>query len=202
MNPSSGDLAIGVGCEVHIAQELNKVILLPAPEELDAHQTEADVHIQLRSAHFLKGKNQVVVAYLNHRVICWDIQKSQSLWQICPAHMHQHIGSAALSPDKTHILISNLTTGLDLYPVVSGATDGKVWVWCMRMGTQVQTLRHRSVMVQVLCSFQGRNYNFLATSAAGHSTCTTIKLWKAKTDTEIEHAFGQLFNLDEAGEVE
>ncbi|KAI5991669.1 hypothetical protein F5J12DRAFT_786315 [Pisolithus orientalis] len=87
-------------------------------------------------------------------------------------------GSAVLSPDKTHILISNLMTGLDLYPVVSGATDG--------------------VMVQVLCSFQGRNYNFLATYATGHGMCMTIKLWKAKTDTEIECAFGQLFNLDEA----
>ncbi|KAI5991995.1 hypothetical protein F5J12DRAFT_691269, partial [Pisolithus orientalis] len=161
---------------------------------------------------------------------CWDIQKSQSLWQICPAHMHQHMlvlilfiwnqtdnqgyrGSVVLLPDKTHILISNLMTGLDLYPVghsvislsfpfpcdssngnypcaidfvdcgqkvVSGATDGKVWVWCMRTGTQVQTLHHGSVMVQVLCGFQGRNYNFLATSAAGHSMCMTIKLWKAK----------------------
>ncbi|KAI5987310.1 hypothetical protein F5J12DRAFT_695764, partial [Pisolithus orientalis] len=153
---------------------------------------------------------------------CWDIQKSQLLWQICPAHMHQHmLRSVALLPDKTHILISNLMTGLDLYPVghsvislsfpfpcdssngnypcaidfvdcgrevVSGATDGKVWVWCTRTGTQVQTLHHRSVMVQVLCSFQGRNYNFLATSATGHGTCMTIKLWNAKTDMDIKHA--------------
>ncbi|KAI5987370.1 hypothetical protein EDD15DRAFT_2173652, partial [Pisolithus albus] len=64
---------------------------------------------------------------------CWDIETHAKLWQIEPGHTHRHMyvcstlsfrhsvilicgsGFSALSPDQRGLLVSNLSTGADLY---------------------------------------------------------------------------------------
>ncbi|KAI6011752.1 hypothetical protein BKA83DRAFT_4065608 [Pisolithus microcarpus] len=65
--------------------------------------------------HFLRGGNKLVASYLNHGIVCWDIETHAKLWQIKPGHTHCHIGFSALSPDQWGLLVSNLSMGADLY---------------------------------------------------------------------------------------
>lgn len=90
MHHLSRDLAIAVGCEVHVAKELFegqsfnlrlKVILtkgqqgtyatysiLPAPRAINSEPLN-DTRIHARAVHFLEDARQLVVAYLNHGVV-------------------------------------------------------------------------------------------------------------------------------------
>ncbi|KAH7921123.1 WD40 repeat-like protein, partial [Leucogyrophana mollusca] len=133
LHSSGRELAIGLGCEVHIAKEMTKFTyatftVLPEPTALPRHDSDEDVDtddvwVRARAISFFKNPRQLVVAYLNHGIICWDVRARSQLWLIIPSHRHRHIfqqdssGHAVLSPDRRYILVSNLNNGLDLYPV-------------------------------------------------------------------------------------
>ncbi|KAI6094034.1 WD40-repeat-containing domain protein [Pisolithus croceorrhizus] len=124
LDASSGKLAVGVGPEIHIAQPIAhrqyaSFDILAMPPELQSTSTSegADDEYLVRacSLHFLRGRNKLVALYLNHGIVCWDIETHAKLWQIEPSHNHRHIGFSALSPDQQGLLVSNLSMGADLY---------------------------------------------------------------------------------------
>ncbi|OCH83985.1 hypothetical protein OBBRIDRAFT_697070, partial [Obba rivulosa] len=69
-----------------------------------------------RSAHFVEEGKHLVVCYLHHGIVCWDVQTKEQLWRICPG---VRIGCSSLSPDHKTIVISNLLNGFDLYDLQS-----------------------------------------------------------------------------------
>ncbi|KAH7920025.1 WD40 repeat-like protein [Leucogyrophana mollusca] len=137
LHSSSRELAIGLGCEVHVAKEMTKATyatftVLPEPTALPSRNPDADsntnddIRVRARAVYFFKNSRKLVVAYLNHGIVCWDVSTRSQVWVIVPTHRHQHIcenisisssGHAALSPDRRYVLVSNLNNGLDLYPI-------------------------------------------------------------------------------------
>ncbi|KAH7918964.1 WD40 repeat-like protein [Leucogyrophana mollusca] len=118
----TGHVAIGLGSEVHIAKEIAPkkfatFKILPSPSELPKTSKNADLRIRARSLAFMTKGSRLVVSYLNHGVVCWDIEGLMQLWCIVPIHSHRLIGHAALSPDEKDVLISNLCEGMDLYAI-------------------------------------------------------------------------------------
>ncbi|KAI6098568.1 WD40-repeat-containing domain protein [Pisolithus sp. B1] len=138
----SGKLALGVGSEIHIAKPIAHkryatFDILPMPPQLrsisESDSADDKCLVCTRSLHFLRGGNKLVASYLNHGIVCWDIETHAKLWQIEPGHTHRHMyvcftlsfphsvilicgsGFSALSPDQRGLLVSNLSTGADLY---------------------------------------------------------------------------------------
>ncbi|KAF8724437.1 hypothetical protein AX14_008812 [Amanita brunnescens Koide BX004] len=120
-------IAIGAGPEVHIATAISEShyatnSILPTPSTLPRGRVEeedADDRVRARSLHFTNRGRNLVVSYLNHGIVCWDVATSAQLWCIEPTHTHRHIGFSAISPDETEIAISNLSTGVDVYSLKS-----------------------------------------------------------------------------------
>ncbi|KAG2092259.1 WD40-repeat-containing domain protein, partial [Suillus cothurnatus] len=126
-------LAIRVGSEVHIAKEVSyrkyaTFKILPMPPELPSPlkpKEQVDNRVRARSLTFKNFGRELVVAYLNHGVVCWhigsDSDHDTQRWRISPIHPHQLMyvkdGHGALSPDESLVLLSNLSDGLDLYAV-------------------------------------------------------------------------------------
>lgn len=120
----SGKLALGVGSEIHIAKPIAHkryatFDILPMPPQLqsisESDSADDKCLVRTHSLHFLRGGNKLVASYLNHGIVCWDIETHAKLWQIEPGHTHRHIGFSALSPDQWGLLVSNLSMGADLY---------------------------------------------------------------------------------------
>ncbi|KAI0057510.1 WD40 repeat-like protein [Artomyces pyxidatus] len=123
-------LAVSTGSEVRIAKEVNFAIYmsLPSPKELNI-VTHADV--RPRGVHFLKEGSRIIVSYLSHGVICWDVETSACLWRIKAETMFVTFsisipnpiiltsdltsGASALSPDRKSLVISNMQGILNLH---------------------------------------------------------------------------------------
>ncbi|KAH7904641.1 WD40-repeat-containing domain protein [Hygrophoropsis aurantiaca] len=142
---TSGVLAIGVGSEVHLLKELKPrahthiiissisislrsphqgnyaiISVLPQPDEMPNSPDSADLRVRVRSLDFLADDSSVdfgrlIVSYLNHGIVCWDVETCTQLWRIIPIHRHRLIGFASLSPDQRALLVSNLSEGTDMY---------------------------------------------------------------------------------------
>ncbi|KAI6096193.1 hypothetical protein F5141DRAFT_1067823 [Pisolithus sp. B1] len=84
---------------------------------------QPDKRIRGRALAFRERGTKLVIAYLNHGVVCWDVLSFEQLWQINPIHSHQIVclfedyasGHAALSPDRKCIALTNLGDGVDVY---------------------------------------------------------------------------------------
>ncbi|KAG6370211.1 WD40-repeat-containing domain protein [Boletus reticuloceps] len=117
----SSDLAVAVGSEVHIAKEITPTKyatykILPSPQVLPHMPQDTDQRVRARSMAFAQDGTSLVVSYLSHGVVCWNLESLTEAWRIIPIHSHRLIGHAALSPDHQSILLANLSTGMDLYP--------------------------------------------------------------------------------------
>ncbi|KAG2744846.1 WD40 repeat-like protein, partial [Suillus brevipes Sb2] len=127
IDPYTGHVAIALGSEVHIAKQLENrkyatFKILPMPQELPSPQKRSktlDNRVRARALTFKNSGRELVATYLNHGIVCWHIENESSVqrWRISPIHGHQLIGHAALSPDESSVLLSNLSDGLDLYTV-------------------------------------------------------------------------------------
>lgn len=115
----SGYVAIALGSEIHVAKEVAYKYatfkIFPPPSELPLMAEQPDKRIRGRALAFRKRGTELVVAYLNHGVVCWDIGSLEQRWQINPIHSHQIVGHAALSSDKKRIALTNLGDGVDIY---------------------------------------------------------------------------------------
>ncbi|KAI0690612.1 WD40-repeat-containing domain protein [Cerioporus squamosus] len=112
-------LAIGVGEQVHVTreQEQNKYdtsILLPPPAERE-DVNAGDRQLCAVSVHFAAEAQQLIVAYLAHGIVCYEIETRRSIWRLLPRNETPNIGSSALSLDGRYIIAHNVQGGVDLY---------------------------------------------------------------------------------------
>ncbi|KIK18251.1 hypothetical protein PISMIDRAFT_109835 [Pisolithus microcarpus 441] len=117
----SGYVAIALGSEIHVAKEVAYKYatfkIFPPPSELPLMAEQPDKRIRGRALAFRERGTELVVAYLNHGMVCWDIGSLEQRWQINPIHSHQITasGHTTLSSDKKHIALTNLGDGVDIY---------------------------------------------------------------------------------------
>ncbi|KAG2094667.1 WD40-repeat-containing domain protein, partial [Suillus discolor] len=114
----TGYLAIGIGSEVHVAQEISgntfaTFTILPKPADLSDMSPNSRVHP--RSVHFLKNGTRLIVSYLNHGIICWDLKTRNALWHIVLSLSRRQIGYAALSHNACYLIVSNMNISMNLY---------------------------------------------------------------------------------------
>ncbi|KAG1900873.1 WD40-repeat-containing domain protein, partial [Suillus fuscotomentosus] len=118
----TGYLAIGIGSEVHVAREISgntfaTFTILPKPADLS--DMLPDSRVRPRSVHFLKNGTRLIISYLNHGIICWDLKTRDALWHIVPPLSRPNIcatsGYAALSHNARYLLVSNMNIGMNLY---------------------------------------------------------------------------------------
>ncbi|KAH9172233.1 WD40-repeat-containing domain protein [Lactarius sanguifluus] len=71
-----------------------------------------------RSLHFLGANADVLlVTYLDHGVIAWNLKTLDIKWRICPRSCK--IGCSAVSPDQKVLAVTNLYDGIDWYSLDS-----------------------------------------------------------------------------------
>ncbi|KIK31323.1 hypothetical protein PISMIDRAFT_5803 [Pisolithus microcarpus 441] len=127
----SGDIAIALGSEIHIAQALQsgKCVtrkIFPPLKDLPLVGEQLDSRVRGRAVAFKDKGNLLVVAYLHHGIVCWDTSSFEQCWQINPIHSHQIIGHAAPSPDARRIALTNLGDGVDVYSLGKSYPD--LWI--------------------------------------------------------------------------
>ncbi|OBZ69981.1 hypothetical protein A0H81_10067, partial [Grifola frondosa] len=129
-------LAIGMGSEVHITHERNPNeytgdIKIPTPPSLAYTEPDTDGRLRAVTLQFYNEGTSLIVSYLAHGIVCWDIGTRTQLWSIIPPsgtpHVRQHVQnnmstytvlrSSALSPDRSSIIIHNVQEGLHLYSI-------------------------------------------------------------------------------------
>ncbi|KAI6002071.1 quinon protein alcohol dehydrogenase-like superfamily [Pisolithus albus] len=127
----SGDIAIALGSEIHIAQTLQsgKCVtrsIFPPPKDLPLIGEQLDKRVRGRAIAFKDKGNLLVVTYLHHGIVCWDTSSFKQRWQINPIHSHQIIGHAALSSDTMRIALTNLGDGVDIYSLGKSYPDLRI----------------------------------------------------------------------------
>ncbi|OBZ65024.1 hypothetical protein A0H81_14977 [Grifola frondosa] len=115
-------LAIGMGSEVHITHERNPNeytgdIKIPTPPSLAYTEPDTDGRLRAVTLQFYNEGTSLIVSYLAHGIVCWDIGTRTQLWSIIPPSGTPNIGSSALSPDRSSIIIHNVQEGLHLYSI-------------------------------------------------------------------------------------
>ncbi|KAJ3871111.1 WD40-repeat-containing domain protein [Lentinula edodes] len=107
-NQSSNQLLICSGRAVNMLSEadvcfnFNKCSLLQHKEP----------PVIATGAFYLKGEGECVITYLFHGVWRVDLETGEGQWSIGP---NEKIGTAAISPDRTAMVASNIRTGMDWY---------------------------------------------------------------------------------------
>ncbi|KAF5313627.1 hypothetical protein D9611_010066 [Ephemerocybe angulata] len=144
---SNGRLAWAIGSEVHIACEMRggswvTVDILPAPV-LHGNRQITDQPIRPRSLHFHKRSSQLIVSYLYHGIVCWDLSTSIQLWDIPPTTSQPTIGYSVTLPDISTLVISDMATGAVAYSLKDRKVVGK-------LNLQLQGERNVPIVVAAL----------------------------------------------------
>ncbi|KAI6154430.1 hypothetical protein EDD17DRAFT_1848522 [Pisolithus thermaeus] len=131
--------AIGVSNQVNITtgdnqDEYTAATQLPPPPEIDTKHTENDLCIQPRSLHFIGGGRKLVVSYLNHGIVTWDIAKKAVTWHVKPPSISQ-IASSAVCHDMNALVVNMLQDGICLYKIGSKRA---IWKWDHEADCDVQ----------------------------------------------------------------
>ncbi|KAI9443032.1 hypothetical protein H4582DRAFT_2054126 [Lactarius indigo] len=104
-------LAIGSGKAVQLVKQATiDPIKFP---ELDGELPEPMV----RSLHFLNGGKLLLVTYLDHGVIAWNLKTLEIKWRICPRACK--IGCSIVSHNEKILALTNLYDGIDWYSLDS-----------------------------------------------------------------------------------
>ncbi|KAJ3553637.1 hypothetical protein NM688_g3502 [Phlebia brevispora] len=67
-----------------------------------------------RNVHFFHMGESLLVSYLNHGIVCFDVASQTMTWSL---PLRTQIGRSALSPDEGTVMISNLAGGIDMFDV-------------------------------------------------------------------------------------
>ncbi|KAH9931483.1 WD40-repeat-containing domain protein [Fomitopsis serialis] len=119
-HPSSCLLAAGVGPEVHMTREISRnqyacaSMRLPEPA---ANTDMDDPRYRAVALKFNEAGGQLIVTYLSHGIVCWDISTRQSIWRLVPPTTDYAIGHSAISPDYRQIVVHNFQDGLQQYAI-------------------------------------------------------------------------------------
>ncbi|KAF6740881.1 WD40-repeat-containing domain protein [Ephemerocybe angulata] len=124
----SGRIAMAIGSEVHIAHELEHggwatIDILPAPASF--RDFDADARLRPRSLHFHNGSSKLIVSYLNHGIVCWDLSLLTQLWEIPPNESQLNIGYSTYLPQLSVIAATNMSTGVVMYSLKSRKLIGE-----------------------------------------------------------------------------
>lgn len=162
-------LAVGSGADVVLARyqmgnsKASWMTKLAAPHPTRRPVAGDQVSVstaRARSAHFLKHKAHLVVAYVDRGVVyaslsiplphlrrtsssCWDTGNLSAVWEITPRGGQMYVfsatvdrilirgsGGSAISPDERLIALSNLAGGLECYTL-----DDQQRVHTIKLGT-------------------------------------------------------------------
>ncbi|KAI5983722.1 WD40-repeat-containing domain protein [Pisolithus marmoratus] len=172
----SGDIAIALGSEIHIAQALQsgKCVthkIFPLPKDLPLTGEQPDKRVHGRAVVIKEKGNLLVVAYLHHGIVCWDTSSFKQHWQINPIHSHQIIGHAALSSDARWIALTNLEDGVDIYSLGKSYPDLQI--------KNHPTLEDQNIPMQVSWLFDG------AAIISG-STDGDVQIWATSTGEPLQ----------------
>ncbi|KAH9920994.1 WD40-repeat-containing domain protein [Amylocystis lapponica] len=126
-------LAIGMGREVHVTHEkidsqYSGDVKMPAPSNPASVDNGSAVHsadCQLHAValQFYQSGKKLIVSYVWHGIICWDLETKSQTWRISPPSSHPNIGHSVLGPEDASVLTYNLVDGLHLY--ILGADQQK-----------------------------------------------------------------------------
>ncbi|KAA1480163.1 WD40 repeat-like protein [Dentipellis sp. KUC8613] len=111
------DLAVGFGNCVALVKHgapaaWHTVRTLPQPPTFPELNTSLP-RPTARSLQFLPNDNVLIVAYLDHGIVAWNVSTLGLLWQIRPRGCK--IGASSLSPSARSIAVTNLYDGVDWY---------------------------------------------------------------------------------------
>ncbi|KIJ19460.1 hypothetical protein PAXINDRAFT_41555, partial [Paxillus involutus ATCC 200175] len=125
MCATSRIVALSLGLEVHLVKAHNSTYvtfkILPRPTISCQVDDVRDNHIHATALQFLQGDRRLIVSYVNHGVVCWDIKTDTQLWDVHQEDYYTWVvircssGHFALSPDRLRIAISNFNHGIQLY---------------------------------------------------------------------------------------
>ncbi|RDB26681.1 Vegetative incompatibility protein HET-E-1 [Hypsizygus marmoreus] len=115
LDPSNRHIAVGCGARVIVCRMSKKYVLA---EALNICQSASDQEDMLvRSIHFIRGGRFLVITYLEHGIICWNIARNTQAWSIVPRT--SRIGQSTISSDEKRLVVSNLLDGFDIYDLQS-----------------------------------------------------------------------------------
>ncbi|KAH9953233.1 WD40-repeat-containing domain protein [Russula dissimulans] len=115
-------LAIGSGNAVELIKQgtiatWEVISRLPDPPKFPELEGELPDPMA-RSLHFLGASNEVLlVTYLDHGVIAWDLKTLEIRWRIRPRSCK--MGCSAISPNQKILAVTNLYDGIDWYSLDS-----------------------------------------------------------------------------------
>ncbi|KAG2144066.1 WD40-repeat-containing domain protein [Suillus cothurnatus] len=219
VDAATGYLAIGIGSEVHVAQEISGntfATFTILPKSADLSDMLPDSRVRPRSVHFLKNGTRLIVSYLNHGII----------------------GYAALSHNSRYLLVSNMNIGMNLYTlgkkeplqsflqptntginfplgvsflhrgraVVCGSQTGSVKIWETLSREHLQTLEHKGlrgsfhrwysaehsgpdVVMQQVSAYQGNTFACIAVGSVGTGEQTQIAFTNSRMDQTVGNSW-------------
>ncbi|KAH9885093.1 hypothetical protein C8Q73DRAFT_601742, partial [Cubamyces lactineus] len=152
------------------------------------------------SLHFVDGGMDLIVSYVYHGIVCWNVSSRAWKWRI---QTGTRVARSSLSPDGSTIAICNLLNGFvryDLntgemirhYPVevvenvplpvifihqgralLCGSDRGEVSIFNTEAGSLVQVLHH-----QGLCEYEyADGVDWIATGTSETGDRTNVILW-------------------------
>ncbi|KAG2090302.1 WD40-repeat-containing domain protein [Suillus cothurnatus] len=128
----TGCFALGIGHHVYVAHEsressgLGVSFKVPQPsEELTGDNPKP---VRARGLHFHKKgtTSMLIVSYLHHGVIAWDVQRMTCLWRIWPRDAPL-IGSSAVSPEIKALIVQTMHKGLFMY-LIGGSRPSRGFI--------------------------------------------------------------------------
>ncbi|EPS94189.1 hypothetical protein FOMPIDRAFT_1055329 [Fomitopsis schrenkii] len=200
-HPTTCFLAAGVGPAVLVTRETgqNKYtgasMRLPAPD--DARTTDDPRHRAV-ALKFDRSGRRLIVTYLLHGVVCWNLTDRSSVWRIAPTTLHRAIGHSAISPDFRHVILHAFDDGLHSYNIGGGLDHLKHWRTYkldsaprFRLALQVSFVQEGRAIVAgtttgqvydvvvAVTGMQSGDFSYIATGTAKKGAETYIKIWKA-----------------------
>ncbi|KAJ3555629.1 hypothetical protein NM688_g2469 [Phlebia brevispora] len=192
-----------------------RTITLPDPQVGSdyIYPNGADRRIRPRSLHFADDGRSLIVSYLNHGIICWDIATGSRKWNIVAS---SQLGRSVLTRDGRYLVVHNLSSGFDKYdlqifgkvhhyPAVSPAANNvPLPIICMDndvllfgsstggakltdlSGQIEQTLRNPALIVQSLASCHLEDEKYIALGASEQPPYVTI--WRVQAEGNAQLA--------------
>ncbi|KAH7902971.1 WD40-repeat-containing domain protein [Hygrophoropsis aurantiaca] len=131
--PLNRVLAVGIANEVRIAREMtsshsekiyagNSKI---APPGFSLAEGTEDRRVRPRRVHFFEGGQKLIVTYLNHGIIAWDLSTGSQIWRIPPFKGAPQIASSALCLNINALVVQTLQGNLLYYRLGRGIPTRK-----------------------------------------------------------------------------
>ncbi|KAI6000464.1 WD40-repeat-containing domain protein [Pisolithus albus] len=96
--------------------------ILPPPSISVNHESEVVV-TSLAWVHTRYSERTLLVAYLHHGILLWDAIKAKMAHFV---YVKTLVGSMSISHDGTMLVVSNLTSGFDIYHLNDSSLDGSL----------------------------------------------------------------------------